>query len=349
VDYSGILKRAWQIAWKHKILWLFGLFAGGMGGGFGGGGNTSSGNFGTGSGRSSLPFGSEQQFAEFARRSLPLVIAVTFLIIVLALVWWVIAIAARGGIIHLVNEAEEGRAVRAGDGWRVGFSKWGRVFGIRFLAGLPVFIIAAIMGALIAVAMIGGAASGAFARGGGSALGPVIAAISGLCLVFAVFVIVIVVLIVIVLIVTELATRYAVLKDVGVMDSLRHGWSDLRAKRGAFLMYLIQVGVSFAFSIVVVIVALILILPGGIVIATGAWPVGLLMIVLAGLVLLVPAAAYGAYYNTVWTIFFRRMTGMEPAAATALPGVHPGAGAGFPPPPSPYQPAPPTGEPPVGV
>lgn len=27
MDYSGIIKRAWKLVWKHKILWLFALFA----------------------------------------------------------------------------------------------------------------------------------------------------------------------------------------------------------------------------------------------------------------------------------------------------------------------------------
>ena len=28
MDYAEILKKAWNIIWKHKILWLFGLLAG---------------------------------------------------------------------------------------------------------------------------------------------------------------------------------------------------------------------------------------------------------------------------------------------------------------------------------
>lgn len=28
MNYTDILKKAWNIVWKHKILWLFGLLAG---------------------------------------------------------------------------------------------------------------------------------------------------------------------------------------------------------------------------------------------------------------------------------------------------------------------------------
>ena len=28
MDFGEILSRAWQIIWKHKILWVFGILAG---------------------------------------------------------------------------------------------------------------------------------------------------------------------------------------------------------------------------------------------------------------------------------------------------------------------------------
>ena len=43
-NFGEILTRAWQITWKYKVLWVFGILAGctsgGGGGGGGGGGNT---------------------------------------------------------------------------------------------------------------------------------------------------------------------------------------------------------------------------------------------------------------------------------------------------------------------
>ena len=46
MDYAGILKRAWNVTWNHKILWLFGLFAGASAGVNGNSFNTSSFNNG---------------------------------------------------------------------------------------------------------------------------------------------------------------------------------------------------------------------------------------------------------------------------------------------------------------
>src|SRR5687768_5546242 len=42
-NFGEVLSRAWQIIWRHKILWIFGIFAGcgrGGGGNSGGSGNT---------------------------------------------------------------------------------------------------------------------------------------------------------------------------------------------------------------------------------------------------------------------------------------------------------------------
>ena len=42
-NFGEVLTRAWQIIWKHRVLWIFGILAScgrGGGGGNGGGGNS---------------------------------------------------------------------------------------------------------------------------------------------------------------------------------------------------------------------------------------------------------------------------------------------------------------------
>ncbi|MBC7239221.1 MAG: hypothetical protein H5T71_03870, partial [Chloroflexi bacterium] len=38
MNYGQLLKRAWQITWRYKVLWAFGIAAALFQGGFGGGG-----------------------------------------------------------------------------------------------------------------------------------------------------------------------------------------------------------------------------------------------------------------------------------------------------------------------
>jgi hypothetical protein len=326
MDYTGILKRAWNVTWRYKILWLLGLFAGGAGsGGFNW--NTSSYRGGT---STSAPFNSSSwaSFQSAVERYLPLIIIAFVVLLIIGVVWWVVSIAARGALIHLVNEAEEQREVRAAAGWRVGFKKWWRIFGVEFLAGLPILVLVVLIGAVAGVAI-----AAAISRGGSSAqaAGQALAgmAIGGVCLLL-VFAVIAIALGIILGIVAQLALRYAVLQDRHAIDSLKQGWSDLWSRRGAGLMFLIQVGVAIAYGIVFGIVAVVLMLPGIALIIGGALPVGGVLIALAGLVLLFPAAIFASFYSAAWTIFFRRMTGMEQVQVATVPAYQP-----------PYPPAPP--------
>jgi hypothetical protein len=335
MDYMGILKKSWKVTWRYKILWLFGLLAGA-----GGGGSSFNYSFPSNSGTSSgtgLPGSmSAAQFDMFLSRYLVLIIIVALFFVLLGLLMWIISVAARGGLIHLVNEAEEGREVRAAGGWHAGFSKWWRVFAVGFLADLPVAILTLVTAVIVAIATVGAIAA---SQGSSDAVGAAVAtAVTGLCCFLIVFVIAAVVLGVIFGIVKELALRYAVLQDRPIMESLKAGWHDLFAKRGAFLMFLIMFGVGIGYAIVVGVVALVLVVPAVLMLAFSNWVGGSLMIFAAIAILIVPAAMYSTFYHAVWTIFFRRMTGAEPAPVAAAAPSYPIAP---PVPPAPEAPAPP--------
>jgi hypothetical protein len=313
MDYSAVLKKSWNITWRYRILWLFGLFAGAGGGGsFNWNSGSSSGR---GSGSTGLPgnMSTAQMTQLLERYAVVILIGVLFLI-VLAVLMLIVSIAARGGLIHLVNEAEEKREVRAGAGWHVGFSKWWRVFGVGFLADLPLAVMALVFGVFFAIAAIGALAA---SRGSGASIGTALSAavggaFVGLCFFGFIFFIAAVVLGTIFSIVKELAVRYVVIEDRRVMDALKTAWRDLWAKRGAFVMYLIMIGVGIAYGIVVAIVAALMVVPAALMIAFGNWVGGAALILFAGLILIVPSAIYSTFYHTVWTVFFRAMTGVAP-------------------------------------
>lgn len=336
MDYTAILKKSWNVTWRYKILWLFGFLAGAAGGSGSSGGSSGS---GWRQNSDSLPRGwnasAIQLFLE--RYALVIVIAALFLV-ALGVLMWIISLAARGGLIHLVNEAESGREVRAAAGWRAGFSKWWRIFGVSFLAGLPAGILGLVFAVFIAITVAGAVVAG---RGSSDALAAaVVTALAGLCVFLIVFVIVAIVVGAVFGIVKELALRYVVLEDRRVMDALKTGWRDLWAKRGAFMMYLIQIGIGITYGIVAGVVAIVMGVPATLMLVVGNYGGGALLILAAALVLIVPQAIYGTFYHAAWTIFFRRMTGAEPVPVPAP---------GYPPvPPVPYPPAP-APEPPYPV
>jgi hypothetical protein len=330
-----ILKRAWATTWRYKILWLFGLFAGSASGG------SSNFNYNTGSSGGSSGTGSAgsdafaRQMLGTAEHYLPLLIAMAVLLTLIGIVFFVLTFAAQGGLVHLANEAEEKREVRAGDGWRVGFKFWGRTFLIDLLIYLPmllvVFIFAIIFGASL-VGIIGGAVGldkGSSAAGAGLAGG-----IFGMCCAFVLLMVAAIAYSIIFGTTAQLALRYAVLEDRGAVESIKAGWKDVWAKRGAVGMFFTLWLVSILYGIALSLVLAIFVIPMAFMAISGniagAVGVGLIMSLVAAL----PAAIFGAFVSTAWTIFFRRMSGREqqpavPAYAGGYPP--PAAGSAFPP------------------
>lgn len=352
MGYKGILRRSWEVTWKYKILWLFGLFAGSS---FGSNSRTTTYTSPAGSTTTQAQMQAAladahalantwvsqaqlvyQQYAPLIWLGLWIA-----LLIIIAIV--VVSVAARGGLVYLANEADEGRPVRAGAGWRVGFAKWWSVFGIGFLASLPMILLALIFSGVVAVAVVAWLRSPTPLSLGPDIISTFIVAACGLFVLTVIGIFLGITL----GIASELGLRYAVLNDRGALDSLKQGWRDLWTKRGAFKLFAIQLGLGILFAIAMGIVGSILAGPN-LVVSTAAGvrvanPAG------AGLtfLLIVPAAVYAAFYSVVWTLFFRRMMGMQPEAAAAPMPAPSMPMAPAPVPPMPEPPAPPMPEPPA--
>lgn len=302
MDYFDILKRAWSITWRYKALWVLGLFAGAASGGGGGGGNT---GYSTGSG--DFPTGAEQQFINWFSENLVLIVILIALLAVVGLAFWVLSIAAQGGLVYGANEAAESRAPRLGSAWGVGFRRWGRTFMISFVVALPVLAIVLVPVVILTTAGIGGLLTGE--QGAALALG-------GVCLVLPIMFVLLIAAAIIAGIVYQLALRYGVLQDVSFGQAIKRGWSDLWGKRGAFVFWLVMImpGIAYGFITLILIVPFVIGMIGLVVAEQYALVAGLLVLMV--LLLMIPGAIYGTFVSSAWTVFFRRMTGMEEAPVT---------------------------------
>ncbi|MDZ4654719.1 MAG: hypothetical protein U1F44_02405 [Coriobacteriia bacterium] len=320
MDYFGILKKAWDVTWRHKVLWILGFFA-----------VASSSAGGTSNTARWQKSSTSPDFAPVSRwveQNIGLLIALAVAIGVFALVMFVLGIAARGGLVHLVNEAEEGRVVNARNGWQVGFRYWGRTFMIGLVLGLPVLLIVGVLVLILFGAGLGLAAGVESASAvAGFAFG------GAMCCMLPLFFVLIVGVGFLVSVIGELAVRYGVLHDVTFGQAIKRGWDDLWAKRGAAVMWLVMLLPQFAYGIVIVVASLVVFVPV-VVAAAGAIIVGITLLLVLVLLLLLPGAIYNTFYSASWTIFFRRMTGAETVVAVPATGV----GQGYMPPPT----APPT-------
>lgn len=333
MDHIGILKRAWGITWRYRILWLFGLLAGGAGSTGGGGG----GNYPMGGGEigPATQRDVERAFA-WVQDNLPLIISVSAFLFFIGFALFIISIAAKGGLIYLVNEAAEERPVRGMDGWSAGFSAWLRLLGISFVLFAPIVVVSIVLLVAVLAPVVGPAI------GGGT---PRVEAMVGLCggLAFGGLLLVIVSIVAGVL--DTLGSRHAVLDGTGVFRSIGEAWTDLRTRfKDVAIVWLLMLAAGIAYGIAVGVVAAVFAFG----IATAAlgqvWAlVGLISLVLF-VVLLLPTAIFSTFTSAVWTIFFRRMSGREQLSETIAPPGAPVAGAT---PPAPYPPAPPAPYPPA--
>lgn len=307
MDYGYIIKRAWAITWKYKILWLFGFFV------MSGGANYSS---SPGSYNSTGDFGGIEMQGQDALNNawdqvapwLPVIIGVAVLVVLLAILWWVLSIAAQGALVHLVNEAEEGREVRAGLGWRAGFRNWGRVFVIYFLLMLPILVLGLLAFFAVAMPMIAA----------GSLEDALAFLIASMCCLIIVGIVVGLVLSFLLTVIGMLAVRHSVIEDIGPIDGLRAAWNDVRTRfKDIFLMWLVNIGLGIAYGMIVAIVAVFFGIGIAFLLFTGAiWlMVGLAFLLF--LVLLVPNAVYSTFVSALWTVFYRRMTGRDGFVAPA--------------------------------
>jgi ABC-type uncharacterized transport system ATPase subunit len=114
-DYVAILRRAWEITWRHRTLWVFGLLAG-------------------------------PAWAPMAP-FLPGWGAAA----VVGLLAYLAMLASTGGLVFLAHQAEEGTEAQPGAGWRAGFGMMWRVTGIRVLSGLAISVPFAVVGFVLAV------------------------------------------------------------------------------------------------------------------------------------------------------------------------------------------------------
>lgn len=309
MDYFDILKRAWKITWRYKALWVLGLFAGAASS------STSSGTRGyqTGSsGNGSTPdFGGiERQFTDWVSQNALLIAVIAGVLAIIGIAFWILSVAAQGGLVYGANEAAEDRKPVLGRSWSVGFSKWGRTFMTSFVLSLPIAVVIGVIAAIGIAAGVGGAlAAGGDSSSAGGAIGLIL---GSLCLFIPLLIVVIIAASIILGIVYPLALRHGVLEDMTFGKAIRAGWNDLWGKRGAFVFWLVMLLPGVAFGAVAFIVVLPFVVPAVLLLVAGKYIAGIALFFVMGLVMLLPNAIYATFVSSAWTVFFRQMTGIEP-------------------------------------
>ena len=303
MDYGKLLKRAVEITWRHKALWLFGfllaLFTGAGGGGGGQGLQYRVGQM-------------DLARPEWAWGLVLVLIVLVFLVIVAAVVLSNLSV---GALIGMVRETEETGSTSARTGWRIGKSRLWSLIGIDLVTVIPAIIVAMTLLALALTPLLllipHGQASISQREG---------LTVLGIVLTVLLFLGVVVVLIIggtALGIVREFAYRQSVLEDKGVWLSIREGYRMVRAHlRQVGLMWLLLFGIDLAAGVIV----LPLVLVGFGLVAgaaaavyaasesvAGAIAVALLLGAPVGLLSALVRGVYLVFQSSAWTLAYREL------------------------------------------
>lgn len=232
MDYMGTIKRGWNLTWNNKYLWLLGFLAA-LGGGIS---STSNYNFNSGDFGNTTP-----QLTPALTGGIILLACVFFII---GILMWLVSLASRGGLITAADDLEKGQTSSFGQAFRQGWRK------VLPLAGMTILLFAVlIILIIILVVFFAGSIAGAVAAGSSDNQG--IAAILGsIGLVAFCLLCLMVPLAILLNLIYPFAYRGMMLRNLGVMDAIRHGWQVLRANLGeiillGLLFFVINLVISF--------------------------------------------------------------------------------------------------------
>ncbi len=306
-NFGEVLSRAWQIVWKRRALWIFGILASCSRGNSSPNFNWNMNDGGSfNGGTPNLPPQLEQFFL-FIARNLAGIIAVT---IALVCILWIVTIflgtIGRIGLIRGTWQAETGGTTAFGQLFSESLPYFWRVFGLSLLVGLPFLFVIGGLVATILVFAISVSHQGNTAAIGLLALMPFFLAC--ICLLIPIgFVVNLIV---------RQSERAIVLENAGVFQSLSRGWDIFRKNLGPILvMAIILAVIGLVVGFAIAIPVLIVVVPSTIAFVAGGnqgvnW--GAMYFALACMCLLAPVlwlvnGILVAYLESAWTLTYMRL------------------------------------------
>ena len=294
-NFGEVLTRAWQIVWKHKVLWIFGILAscarGGGGGSSGGGGNS---GYQTGSGDN--PFSGDKiervmnQVGTFLENNWWIIIAVIVGIFLLSFVFYFLGMMGRIALIKGVAQADkDAESLSFGELWAESMPFFWRVFGLNFLIGLAFLVL------FIPLVLFG----------------IVTAGIGFLCLIPLLCIMV--PLSWVVMAIIEQAQNAIVLEDLNMLDGFKRGWEIVKANAVPIIIMMLILGIgSGIIGVIIALPIIIAVVPAVIGMAVSQQTLTPFYIAAACCVAYFPVLLFfngvlTAYIQASWTLTYLRL------------------------------------------
>ena len=327
INFGQLFRRAWDICWQNRWLFVLGILAA-LGSGAGG-------NIGLNYSFGSADVGPEfdQQMEQFLRTLIaawPYLLAGAIALTLFTLLLWLLRLAARAGLIAAAAEldgeppAPAGTALGFGTALRRGSAFLTRLVGLDLLLYGPILLLILIPLAVLIAAV---ASAGIAAIEDPGALGGIaLIAVTCFCLLgclallwqlFLAFL-------------YPLAQRSLVLDGRGVIDAIRHAWRILTSRAGDVLLlvlFLFVIGMvaNAIIAVILIPLGLLLAVPTIFDLLQGSLPSGrgLLTIAIGGLLIAllgqVLRGFFVTYQSVAYTLAYRSLTGKGDMVTTPEP------------------------------
>ncbi|MCB8979825.1 MAG: hypothetical protein H6657_20635 [Ardenticatenaceae bacterium] len=250
MDYGNLFRRSWDIVWQNKYLFILGFLAALGGGGRGNNFNYSFPNSSS-SGSPNIPADAFAEFRDFWAQYGGMVLGLLCFLFILGIVFWLVRLAAQGGLIESVNRIEAGEKMSFGKAFSAGVARIWSLVGLNLLLNLPFILVGLIFAGISVSILAAGSNSGMFA-GNASPFFGLMACVGLLACVL-------IPLGIVIAIIQPFAQRGLMLKQLGVVESIRHGWQVVRENIGDVILLgvaFLMIGFLFGFLTFVVTVPL---------------------------------------------------------------------------------------------
>ncbi len=315
MDYTELITRSWNIVWKNKALWVLGFLAG-----LAANGARSSNSYSSNSGEMS-----PEMMATLGAMAL----FFACIAIIVGIIVWVLGTLARGGLIGSVwvLDDDETATLTVGEAIQPGLQSFWRMIGVNILLYLPVWLFSMAMVAVIFVMVGGVAVFSSLASNPDDIFNMMGPGIAMAVFVFCLMLCLLIPLGIFLQLIQTFALRGTVIRNLGVLESIKHGWDVLRANVGEIIMLgILFTGIGIAASMAVGMIMLPLALLAmapvmGLMFAgeemsvlSGFWMVcaGLGMTIIGAILL----SVFTAWRSAAFTLAYKQFTGkhIEPAS-----------------------------------
>lgn len=300
MDISNIFKRAWEITWKHKGLWVLGILANCSGGGSQGSSNISRiPEYRTGGG----------EFPQIERwlQSVPeetwiaIGLAAVCGMLLLALILWMLTAIGNGGLIAGFQMAEIGKTVTLGGTFQQGIHYFWKLLVIQLILGLASLVV-------FAPVIIGGVLMSVLTLGIGLiCLFPLICLLVPVGIAISIF--------------TLLTQIALIVEDLDIVAAFQRAWEVFRSNLGNVIVMGLILGIGgFVVGLIIAIPFVLMVLPfvTGLIVGTDTSSLAGLSVTIIGILLYVPVALVASgikrtFITGSWTLTYRDLIGTKTA------------------------------------